>query len=118
MALYLYLRFVVFLALGLAGLGFVLVTLIDRFLSDREIVAAIAAFARRFLEGPALVPAAGRTEDAAMVSAESPRNLSTRLLDKRREQLQEINEVESRLGLSRATPGSSSRSALYQEDWV
>lgn len=103
-----YLRFIGSLILGLAGLGFILTMVLDRFFGDQEILAAWRDVWKRLREGPEIAPAA-RAEDAGGLDSSSPRNLQTRLLDKRREQIREMNEVENKL---------TSRGAAYQEDWV
>lgn len=115
----LYVRFVVSLAFGLVGLATVLKILMDRLFHDWDAAAEIKNYIKSLFAERKLVEHY-RAEDALLEAEKKQgRELSTRLIDKRREQLKELDEVEYRL-LHPQIPAASSRSERnpnYAEDW-
>lgn len=102
-AMTLYLRFMITLAFGLIGLGFVLKMALDHIFHDWDVVAELKAWWTS--EGRNLRHSRIRAEDL-LLEAEKQRTptVTTRLLEQRREQLREIGAVEYRLQLSNRQP--------------
>lgn len=91
-----YLQFVSSLTFGLLGLGLVMMILMDNVFIDIDPVKAAADFYRNWHRGRALRNE--RTEDLLMaIEHGRVRPLSTRMIDRRREELNQIDEVEHRL---------------------
>jgi hypothetical protein len=91
-----YLKFMISLAAGLAGLGMVLVMVMDTLLVDYDAPAAFAEWCRDLMAGRAL--GMYRAEDAMMEAEKAKdRGEPVRLVDQRREALRELAAVESRL---------------------
>lgn len=92
-----YMKFWGTLAVGLLGAGFVLKTLLDELFQDWDAWADLKAWVRAQIEGASL-KRMERAEDVMLEIENAKRTTSsTRLLDKRREQLREIELVEHRL---------------------
>lgn len=92
----LYVRFVISLAIGLLGLGLVLKIVMDQLLTDWDAAAAI----REWWRGRAAAKdiRAERTEDVLLeIEKAKTTGVSMRLIDRRREQLNELASVEKRL---------------------
>ena len=115
----LYSRFMVSLAFGLIGIGLVLKVLIDQLFNDWDVFADLKAGLRSLFSHSGF--SSSRTEDILMdVENDKPRELSTRHIDRRREQLKEMDLVEHRLNVpakpfSMAAPASVA-SPVY-DDW-
>lgn len=125
----LYIRFMASLAFGLVGLGLVLKVLLDQLFNDWDAAAAAKKFFRGVFSGEHPIVRA-RAEDVLMEAEnERPRELSTRHIEKRREEIQQLNDVEQRLSIPlsfaaeeevlpvpamAAPPAASSK---YAEDW-
>lgn len=94
-----YIRFMVDLAFGLAGVSLVLKVLLDGLFNDWDVVADVEATIKAMSDSKGLA-LSGRREDV-MLEIEKSRasTFSTRLIDIRREQLKEIDDVEHRLSL-------------------
>ena len=94
----LYIRFVTTLAFGLVGLGMVLMILLERVFHDWDAFADLSEWVRSWGEGRRAV-AAARAEDLLLEIEKSkqPGLVTNSLIDIRREQLREIDLVESRL---------------------
>ena len=93
----LYLKFMVTLAFGLAGLAVVMKVLMERVFNDGNFLAEVGEYFKG-LKNSATMVRFGRTEDLLMEAEKNkPRELTTRLLDQRRERLKELSEVESAL---------------------
>lgn len=116
----LYIRFMASLAFGLLGLGLVLKVLLDQLFNDWDAVAAFKRFFRETFIGGRHV-ARTRAEDVLM-EAENfrPRELSTRHIEKRREVIQELHDVEQQLNIPIPVPAMAAlpkASSKYAEDW-
>lgn len=95
----LYMRFVMTLAFGLAGLGMVLKILLERLFHDWDLFADLGALGKAVWDGKAL-RLRERPEDIKLEIEKSRQpKLSTRLIDMKREELKEISAVEHRLNL-------------------
>ncbi|MBI5631017.1 MAG: hypothetical protein HY921_09050 [Elusimicrobia bacterium] len=92
-----YLRFVITLSIGLVGLGLVLKVLLDELFSDWDLFGELGDWLRGTYQGRGLAHVE-RTEDV-MLEIEKSKviPLSTRMIEKRREQLEEIAAVERNL---------------------
>jgi hypothetical protein len=91
-----YIKFMITLSAGLAGLGMVLVIVMDTLLLDYDAPAALGAWMREALSGKGL--SSHRAEDVLMAMEKSKENApSLRLIDQRREALRELDSVERRL---------------------
>lgn len=116
----LYIRFMATLAFGLVGLGLVLKVLLDQLFNDWDAVAAAKKFFREIFVGGRHVPRA-RAEDVLM-DAENfrPREVGTRYIEKRREEIQELNDVEQQLNIPIPVPAMAAplkAGSKYAEDW-
>ena len=91
----LYVKFMLTLAFGLAGLGLVMKILMDRVFVEGNFFAEIGEFIRSLTQRPTLVRL-DRAEDILMLAEDTkPRELTTRLIEQRRERLNELSEVET-----------------------
>lgn len=108
----LYMKFMVTLAFGLAGLAMVMKILMDRVFNDGDFLAEVGEYIKG-LKYRATVVRFGRTEDVLMEAERNkPRELTTRLLDQRRERLKELNEVENLLNRPRSAAAAPAPAAL------
>lgn len=107
----LYWRFMVSLAFGLVGLGLVLKVLMDKLFNDWDLFSELGRAVSDFWNGRRLVKL-DRPEDILASRVEKTRELTTRLVDQRREQLRAMSEVEQRLN----KPGSPE--PAYVEGWT
>ena len=94
----LYARFILWLAVGLAGLGLVLKIVLDEFFGDWNAALELHGWARSSLTSW-MHRHEGRTEDwlLDLEKAKTSTANSMRLIDQRREQLRELASVEQRL---------------------
>lgn len=97
MGMDLYLRFMASLALGLLGLGLVMKISIERLFSEWDAFADLKAFIIRLYHGHGFLTTM-RTEDVLLEAEKGKEQVvSTRLVDARRQELQEIDRVENQL---------------------
>lgn len=91
-----YIKFMITLAAGLAGLGMVMVIVMDTLLLDYDAPAAFGAWMRELMSGKRLP---GYRAEDIMMEAEKARDNgdNVRLIDQRREALRELASVERRL---------------------
>ena len=102
----LYIKFVSTLAFGLLGLGMVLKVLMDNLFNEWDAVEAAGRFYRDWNKGRLIRHE--RTEDM-LLAAEHGRTsqlTSTRLIDRRREALNQLDEVEHRLHQPATAPAA------------
>lgn len=95
-----YIKFIVSLSFGLIGVALVMKIFMDRVFIDFDVIAAIKDYFNGVSRRRILLE--HRAEDRMLHAENSQsRELSTRLIDRRREQLKELDEVESALNRPR-----------------
>lgn len=105
-----YMRFLLTLSFGLVGMGLVMKILLENLFHDWDAGAAFSKFLDKLVNGKPMATQSLRAEDLLM-EAEKNKDFvgSSRLIDKRREQLNEINEVETRLNAPAFSPDQENR---------
>lgn len=100
MAMHYYMRFIMTLSFGIAGLSLFMKVLLENVFHDWDAVSAFSGFVGGIVNGKPMEAQSLRAEDILMEAEKNRSGVgvgSSRLIDKRREQLNEINEVETRL---------------------
>ena len=94
----LYVKFMFTLALGLVGVGMVLTTLFETVLADWDVVRDIRSGWHSLFRAPAYADSV-RAEDILLEIENnySQRRIPARQIDRRREELRDVREAESRL---------------------
>ncbi len=106
----LYLKFITTLTFGLLGIGLVLKVLLDGLFHDWDVGADFRAFTKRISRSKSQI--FQKTEDVLIdLERDKPRELTTRLVDQRRQELRELAQVEGRLH------DPAVAAALEAEDW-
>jgi hypothetical protein len=97
----LYVKFMSALAFGIVGAGLVLKILLETIFNDWDIFTDLSQRARLYLQGKHQVELL-RPEDILLEAEKrgAPKH-STRLVDLRREQLRELEEIDTRLARAR-----------------
>ena len=95
----LYIKFMSTLAVGLAGAGMVLKILLDELFIEWDAFSDLMGWFRSVSEHKGWLARLERAEDA-MLAAEKRKTITvnTRMLDERREQLNQLSQVDKRLG--------------------
>ncbi len=95
----LYIKFMSTMAVGMLGAGLVLKVLLDELFLEWDAVAEAQTWFKTVSEHKGFFARLERAEDA-MMEAEKSRavTVNTRLLDERRQQLNQLSAVEKRLG--------------------
>ncbi len=92
-----YLKFVSTMALGMLGIGLLMKVLLDRLFVDWDAVEDLETYVKDTYRGRRMHHV-HLTEDILMEKEKArPTELSTRMIDKRREALREMDAVESRM---------------------
>ena len=120
----LYFRFMMTLAFGLVGLSVVLKVLLDGIFSEWDAFADLGDWLKGVSEGKGLVRT-DRAEDIMLeIEKSKAPTMNTRLLDQKREQLKEINQVEHRLKmpnqpvvLAPLPPPAAEPASVAGSDW-
>jgi hypothetical protein len=90
-------RFMVSMGFGLVGITVVLKVLIDQLFSDWDVVEDVKTVVKN-VRRQGVFTGGGRAEDRLLdIEKSRPKQLSTRLIDQKREQLRQIDKVESTL---------------------
>lgn len=102
----LYLKFMGMLAFGLAGVGLVLKVLLETLFNEWDAFSDVYARSQAYLEGRRHVHLI-RPEDILLEADKNDEwGSSPRLVDVRREQLKQLDEIEARLVRARLAPSN------------
>ena len=108
----LYVRFMFSLAFGLLGVGFVLKVLLDTLFNEWDVFSDVQRRFQAYISGKRHAELI-RPEDLLMEMEKSGApDTGTRLLNRRREQLQELEAVENRLNFENAQPSDTLASII------
>ncbi len=115
-----YIRFLISMAFGLVGISVVLKVLIDQLFSDWDVIADAKTVAKTIRRNRVFTGGI-RAEDRLLdIENKRPRELSTKLVDQRREQLRQLDKVENTLvspSKAEAEPVLAGNSADWGSEW-
>lgn len=113
-------RFIISMGFGLVGISVVLKVLIDQIFSDWDILADARTVAKTIRRNRVFTGGT-RAEDRLLdIENKRPRELSTKLVDQKREQLRQLDKVESSLvkpSKAEAEPAIAGSSADWGSEW-